>query len=95
MSFLERQLEDSIRFARIKRWFYISLVVIALVEGLVLLAPIALPKLFHHEEHHRFWFESIPAWGSLYGLISCVLIIVVSKFLGKVWLMRREDHYDS
>ena len=57
-------------------------------------AQITLPQFFHHE-HHGFWFESIPAWGSLYGLVSCVLIIVVSKFLGKAWLMRREDHYDS
>tara|TARA_B100000809_G_scaffold247466_1_gene276515 strand:+ start:931 stop:1218 length:288 start_codon:yes stop_codon:yes gene_type:complete len=95
VNFLERQLEDPICFARIKRWFYISLVVIALVEGLVLLAPIALPKLFPHEEHHHFRFESIPAFGSLYGLVSCVAIIVISKFLGKVWLMRREDHYES
>ena len=94
MNFLEKQLEDPVRFARIKRWFYISLVVIILSEGFVLLAQIALPQLFP-EEHHRFWFEWIPAWGSLYGLISCVLIIVVSKFLGKVWLMRREDHYES
>ena len=95
MNFLERQLEDPVRFARIKRCFYIILVVTVLAEGLVLLAPIILPKLFHSEGHHHFWFESIPAWGSLYGLVSCVLIIVISKFLGKVWLMRREDHYDS
>ena len=27
-------------------------------------------------------------------LISCVLIIVVSKLLGKLWLMRSEDYYD-
>ncbi len=87
MSFLERQLKDPIRFARIKRWFYIGLVVVALAE-------IVLPRIFHGEEPH-FSFESWPAFGSLYGLHSCVAIIVVSKFLGKVWLMRREDHYDS
>ena len=87
MSFLQKQLEDPVRFARIKRWFYVSLVVVAL-------ADIFLPLIFHGEDHH-FWFEGVPAFGSLYGLISCVAIIVVSKFLGKVWLMRREDHYDS
>jgi hypothetical protein len=37
----------------------------------------------------------LPGFGSLYGLISCVLIIVVSKLLGKLWLMRREDYYDD
>ncbi len=86
MNFLQRQLEDPVRFARLKRWFYVGLVVVALAE-------IVLPLIFHGE--HHFSFESFPAWGSLYGLASCAAIIVVSKLLGKVWLMRREDYYDS
>ena len=87
MNFLERQLEDPVRFARIKRWFYVGLAATALAE-------IVLPRIFHGQDSH-FSFENWPAWGSLYGLASCVAIIVVSKFLGKVWLMRREDYYDS
>ncbi len=87
MNFLERQLEDPVRFARIKRWFYGVLAVVALAE-------IGLPLIFH-DDHAHFPFESWPAWGSLYGLVSCVVIIVVSKLIGKVWLMRREDSYDS
>ena len=86
MSFLQRQLEDPVRFARIKRWFYAGLAVAAVAEIVVLLV--------FHEEHH-FPFESWPAFGSIYGLVSCVVIIVGSKLLGKVWLMRREDYYDS
>ena len=88
MSDSERRLSASARFARIKRWCYAILAVIVLAE-------IVLPLLFHDEHPHHFWIENIPAWGSLYGLVSCVAIIVVSKFLGKVWLMRREDYYDS
>jgi hypothetical protein len=87
VSFLDRQLKDPVRFARIKRSFYAGLAAVALAE-------IVIPLLFHRA-HGHFWFENLPAWGSLAGLISCVAIIVVSKFLGKVWLMRREDHYDS
>jgi hypothetical protein len=87
VSFLERQLEDPVRFARIKRWFYAGLAAVAVAE-------IVLP-LMSHADHTHFRFERIPAWGSLYGLASCVAIIVVSKLLGKVWLMRREDYYDS
>ncbi len=86
MNFLERHLEDPVRFARIKRVFYIVLAVVAAAE-------IVLPLIFHGSEHH-FSFESFPAWGSVYGLVSCVAIIVVSKLIGKVWLMRREDYYD-
>ncbi len=87
MNFLQRQLEDPVRFARIKRWFYVGLALVALAE-------IILPRIFHGE-HSHFSFERFPAWGSLYGLASCAAIIVVSKLIGKVWLMRREDYYDS
>ena len=86
MSFLQRQLEDPVRLGKIKRWFYVGLAVVALAE-------IVLPYVFHAE--HHFSFESWPAFGSIYGLVSCVVIIVGSKLLGKIWLMRREDYYDS
>ena len=87
MNFLERLLEDPIRVTRIKRWFYVGLATAAVAE-------VVLPFVFHGD-HSHFGFERFPAWGSLYGLASCVAIIVVSKILGKVWLMRREDYYDS
>ena len=87
MNFLERLLEDPIRVTRIKRWFYVGLAIVAVAE-------IVLPFMFP-SDHSHFGFERFPAWGSLYGLASCVVIILVSKFIGKMWLMRREDHYDS
>ena len=102
MNLLEKHLEDPIRFARIKRWFYIGLAAVAVAEIVVLLM-LMLDHFFPawnlaetlHVGHPHVGFEWIPAWGSLYGLASCVVIIVVSKFLGKVWLMRKEDYYDS
>ncbi len=87
MSFLERQLEDPVRFRRIRRSFYLVLVLVAAAE-------IVLPLLFG-EGHPHFSFESWPAWGSLYGLISCAAIIIVSKLIGKAGLMRAEDYYDD
>ena len=94
MSFLERQLEDPLRLARIKRYFYIGLAVIALFEAVVILAPLFITA-DPDAKHAHFWFEQIPAWGSIYGLFSCIVIIVVSKFIGKKWLMRQEDYYDA
>lgn len=87
MNFLQKQLQDPVRFTRIKRWFYVGLALVALAEAV-------LPRFFSGDDSH-FSFESFPAWGSLYGLFSCLAIIVVSKIIGKLWLMRREDHYDS
>ena len=86
MKFLERQLEDPNRFIRMKRMFYAGLVAVALGE--------VVGPLFY-TDHAHFWFEDLPAWGSLYGLASCVAIIVVSKLLGKLWLTRSENYYDS
>ncbi len=106
MNFLQRQLEDPVRFAQIKRWFYLGLAAVALAEIvlplmcfllMLVFEALQLPALaerFHAHPPH-FWFEWFPAWGSFYGLASCVAIIVGSKFLGKKWLMRREDYYDS
>jgi len=68
-----------------KRWSYVSLAVIALAEILV-------PRLFP-ADHSHFGFEDLPAWGSGYGLLSCLAIIKISKLLGKLWLMRPEDYY--
>lgn len=87
MKFLEKYLEDPVRLKRMKRWSYAGLVVLALSE------VVALPLLYTDDAH--FSFEDLPAWGALYGLVSCVAIIVLSKLLGKVWLMRQENYYDS
>jgi len=87
VNFLEKHLEDPVRLRRLKRAFYAGLAVLALSEA-------AVPRLFHTEPAH-FWFEDLPAWGSIYGLVSCVVIIVVSKLLGRLWLTRRENYYDS
>jgi hypothetical protein len=86
VSWLERLIETPEGIATLKRWFYVSLAVIVVLE-------IALPYLMH-DEHTYFAFEHFPAWGSIYGLISCVLIIVVSKWIGKMLLERGEDYYD-
>ena len=81
MTFLERQLEDPVRLRRLKRWFYVGLAAVALGE-------VVLPRLFYRSTPIS-GSRTLPAWGSLYGLVSCVVIIVVSKLLGKLWLMRR------
>jgi hypothetical protein len=84
---LEKHAEEPVRFRRITRWFVIGLATFALAE---IVAPFVLGA-----EHAHFWFEDIPAWGSIYGLVSCLLIIIVSKLLGKLWLTRPENYYDS
>ena len=72
---------------KLERGFYASLAVLALTE--------AVAPYFLYDEHPHFAFEDWPAFGSIYGFVSCVAIILVSKFLGKHWLMRPENSYES
>ncbi|MBX4910523.1 MULTISPECIES: hypothetical protein [Rhizobium] len=68
---------------RRRRLFYLVLVLIVVADFLVF------------REHAEYLWDSLPGWSAVYGFVSCVLLIFVSKFLGhRVGLMRREDYYD-
>jgi hypothetical protein len=60
----------------------------------ILLGILIVADFFIHREHATLMWESIPGFNALYALIATVLIIVISKFLGHVWLMKPEDYYD-
>lgn len=53
-------------------------------------AEFALPM-----EHHgvEYWWMSVPVFFAAFGLAGCLLIILVSKWLGGIWLQRTEDYY--
>ena len=57
---------------------------------LLILADFIIPR---HGIH--FFGDKVPGFWSLFGIISCVLIIVASKWIGQNWLMRDEDYYDK
>ncbi len=64
-----------------------------LAYGILVLLVVADFIIPRHEIH--FFGDKVPGFWSLFGFISCVLIIVVSKWLGHHWLMRDEDYYDK
>jgi len=74
---------DKLSTKRVKKIAYGMLV-------LLILADFIIPR---HEIH--FFGDKIPGFWSLFGFISCVLIIVVSKWIGHHWLVRDEDYYDK
>ena len=74
---------EKFRTKTIKKFAYGILV-------LLVAADFIIPR---HEIH--FFGDKIPGFWSLFGFISCVLIIVVSKWLGHHWLVRDEDYYDK
>ena len=45
--------------------------------------------------HVTYLWDKIPGWGAFYGFVSCVVIILVSKFIGhQGGIMKKEDYYD-
>jgi hypothetical protein len=82
MNFLEKIFENPGR-VKVLKW-----IIYAVMAVLVVL------DFFIHRHHEYFFWDKIPGFSSVYGFISCVLIIVVSKVLGEWWLQKGEDYYD-
>ena len=49
---------------------------------------------FVHRHHAAFIWDAIPGFGAVYGFVCCVLMIIVFKFIGHEWLMKKEGYYD-
>ena len=73
---------ETLRTKTVKKIAYGILVLLVIVDFII-------PR---HEIH--FFGDKIPGFWSLFGLSACVVIIIVSKWLGKNGLMKDEDYYD-
>jgi purine-cytosine permease-like protein len=68
---------------QLKKIGYIALVIVVVADFLV------------HRAHAIYIWDKTPGWGALYGFVSCVVIILVSKFIGhQGGIMKKEDYYD-
>ena len=73
---------EALRTKTVKKIAYGILVLLIIVDFII-------PR---HEIH--FFGDKIPGFWSLFGFSACVVIIIVSKWLGKNGLMKDEDYYD-
>jgi hypothetical protein len=63
--------------------------------GYIALVLVVISDFFVHRGHAIYIWDKIPGWGAFYGFVSCVLIILVSKFIGhQGGVMKKEDYYD-
>ena len=60
-----------------------------------ILAVLVILDVIIPAKYERFPWDGIGGFGAVYGFVSCVLIIVVSKALGYALLYRPEDYYDE
>tara|TARA_B100000378_G_scaffold165201_1_gene133017 strand:- start:241 stop:483 length:243 start_codon:yes stop_codon:yes gene_type:complete len=73
---------ETLRTKTVKKIAYGILVLLFIVDFII-------PR---HEIH--FFGDKIPGFWSIFGFSACVVIIIVSKWLGKNGLMKDEDYYD-
>lgn len=70
--------------ATLKKLSYVGLVLVVIADFLV------------HRDHAIYIWDKLPGFGALYGFVSCVLIILVSKFIGhQCGVMQDEDYYND
>jgi len=67
---------------KLRKLFYASLILAVAIDFLV------------RREHVAFFWDKLHGFSAVYGFISCILIIVVSKVIGHKWLVKEEDYYD-
>ncbi len=62
--------------------------------GLLNAATLVLHYLGPEHPHPQAW-DAVPLFYAFYGFTGCIVIIVVSKALGKAALQKPEDYYDD
>ncbi len=74
----------------------------ALIASGVLIVAVstALEGLVHDPHYDEpgwttYWYHQFPGWNGVLGFAGCVLIIVVSKALGKAALQKPEGYDDE
>ena len=74
---------EVLRTRAAKRIAYGALILLIVVDFII-------PR---HEVH--FFGDNIRGFWSLFGFIACVLIIIISKWIGHLGLMQDESYYDE
>ena len=74
---------ETLRRKAVKKIAYITLVLIIVTDFFI-------PR---HEIH--FIGDGIPGFWSLFGFIACILIILISKWIGHLGIMQDENYYNE
>ena len=74
---------ESLRRKAVKKIAYIVLILIIVTDFFI-------PR---HEIH--FIGDQIPGFWSLFGFVACILIILISKWIGHLGVMQDENYYDE
>jgi hypothetical protein len=71
-------------------WLKKAKLIFLILMALLLVADFSIPK-----EHAVLPGESVPGFYALFGLIATLLIIIVSKLLGFLFVSKEEGFYND
>jgi phage-related holin len=74
---------------RLKTVVWVSL---AVLVALVVLD--AIPGIVDKKHAHTA-MEHVPAFWTVFGLLGCLLLVIISKAFGRLGISTREDYYDE
>lgn len=77
---------------RLIAWMRARMLLVKLVS-IGVLAVLIVTDLFIPRHHPHFLGDVIPGFWAGFGFTACVLIIIVSKWLGTVFLFRPDTYY--
>lgn len=69
-----------------KTWHWIALGILTLISLILEFTLLA-----GYDSH---WWNHIPGFYIIWGFISCILIIYISKWIGYAFLFRDEQYYE-
>lgn len=70
-----------------KKWHWVALGVVFIISLILEFTFLA--------DYDSHWWNSVPAFYAIWGFLSCIVIIYVSKWLGKLFIFRKENYYDN
>jgi sterol desaturase/sphingolipid hydroxylase (fatty acid hydroxylase superfamily) len=47
------------------------------------------------DKHAEFGWEDWPGFYPVFGFVACVILVLISKYVLRPIVMRKEDYYDS
>ena len=74
---------EALRTKTMKNIAYAMLIIIIVVDFFI-------PR---HEIH--FFGDGIPGFWSLFGFVACILIFLISKWIGHLGIMQDENYYNE
>lgn len=71
-----------------KTWHWIILAVLSV-------ASIVASLTMHHEPAHSNFWDTFPVFWAVFGLLGCILLVIIAKYILAPIIYKKEDYYNE